>query len=91
MTRANEANEAALLEFVRSRMVGDPSVSIGPETELFAEKVIDSMNVLRFIGYLEKKLGRRLTDDELVMENFRSVRTICERFLKETEDDGSAG
>lgn len=88
MTRPDEA---ALLEFVRSRMVDDPSVPIGPETELFAEKVIDSMNVLRFIGYLEKKLGRRLTDDELVMENFRSVRAICERFLKETGDDGPAG
>lgn len=72
-------------------MVDDPSVPIGPETELFARKVIDSMNVLRFIGYVEKRLGRRLTDDELVMENFRSVRAICERFLKEREDDGPAG
>lgn len=70
-------------------MVDDPSLSIAPETELFARKVIDSMNVLRFIGYVEKKLGRRLTDDELVMENFRSVRVICERFLKETENDGT--
>lgn len=72
-------------------MLDDPSVSIEPESELFAGKIIDSIKILRFIGYLEKRLGRRLRDDELVMENFRSVRVICDRFLSETEDDGPVG
>lgn len=84
----SRANEDALLEFVRTRVLDEPAPVVGPETELFAEQVIDSINVLRFIGYVEKRLGRRLTDSELVMENFRSVRVICERLLDGTEDDG---
>lgn len=84
MTRAGEE---ALLAFVRTRMIEDADAAVGPETELFRERILDSMNVLRFIGWVEKRLGRPLTDDELVMENFRSVRTICDRFLPEEADE----
>jgi acyl carrier protein len=50
---------------------------------LFQEKLIDSLNVLHLIGYLEKKLNRRLADEDLVMSNFRSVRAMAEAFFKE--------
>lgn len=39
------------------------------------------MNILYLIGYVEKALGRRLTDDEIVMSNFRTVRVIAHTFL----------
>lgn len=74
-------DERALLDFVRGSMLDGSTTVVGPETELFAEKIIDSMNVLRFIGYVEHRLGRRLEDGELVMANFASVRIICDRFL----------
>jgi acyl carrier protein len=80
-------SEEALLDFVRRRMLKSRSETVGPETKLFAERVIDSMNVLGLIGYVEQKLGRRLATDELVMANFASVRTICERFLGDAASD----
>ncbi len=88
----SKASEVALLDYVRSRMLDDPTIAIDADTELFADRIIDSMNVLGFIGYLEARLHRRLNDHELVMANFRTVRTICERFLdqienREIEDD----
>lgn len=79
-------HEDALLALVRGRMLKDRAVQVGPDTELFAERLVDSMNVLGFIGYVERSLGRSLRDDELVMANFRSVRTICERFLGDGQD-----
>ena len=39
------------------------------------------MNILYLIGYVEKAIGRRLTDDEIVMSNFRTVRVIANTFL----------
>lgn len=39
------------------------------------------MNILYLIGYVEKALGRRLNDDEIVMSNFRTVRVIANTFL----------
>lgn len=47
---------------------------------LFKERLIDSMNILILIGYVEQKLERRLTDDEVIMSHFDSVDTIVETF-----------
>ena len=71
-----------LLDFVRRRMLKQKTVLVDPDTPLFERKLIDSINILYLIGYVEKALGRRLTDDEIVMSNFRSVRVIASTFLR---------
>jgi acyl carrier protein len=77
-----EPRGEGLLDFVRRRLV-KKSIRIDPETLLFEGKLIDSMNILYLIGYVEKALGRRLTDDEIVMSNFRSVQVITNTFLRD--------
>jgi acyl carrier protein len=71
-----------LLDFVRRRLLKQKGVLVDPDTPLFERKLIDSINILYLIGYVEKALGRRLTDDEIVMSNFRSVRVIASTFLR---------
>ena len=71
-----------LLDFVRRRLLKQKAVPVDPDTPLFERKLIDSINILYLIGYVEKALGRRLTDDEIVMSNFRSVRVIASTFLR---------
>jgi acyl carrier protein len=70
-----------LLDFVRRRLLTRKGVRVDADTPLFESKLIDSINILYLIGYVEKALGRRLTDDEIVMSNFRSVRVIANTFL----------
>ena len=76
-------HEEQLLRFVRRSLITRRSAVITPDTPLFERKLIDSMNILRLIGYVERALGRRLRHRELVMSNFRSVRTIVRTFLNE--------
>ena len=71
-----------LLDFVRRRLVKQKGVRIDAQTPLFESKLIDSMNILYLIGYVEKVLGRRLRDDEIVMSNFRTVQVISNTFLR---------
>jgi acyl carrier protein len=70
-----------LLDFVRRRLLKQKGVRVDADTPLFESRLIDSMNILYLIGYVEKALGRRLTDDEIVMSNFRTVRVIANTFL----------
>ncbi len=49
------------------------SVSLNDSTQLFREKVLDSMNILALIGFVEKELGRKLYDDEIALKNFESI------------------
>jgi acyl carrier protein len=71
-----------LLDFVRRRLLKQKGVLVDADTPLFESKLIDSINILYLIGYVEKALGRRLTDDEIVMTNFRTVRVIGNTFLR---------
>lgn len=70
-----------LLDFVRRRLLKQKGVRLDADTPLFESRLIDSMNILYLIGYVEKALGRRLADDEIVMSNFRTVRVIANTFL----------
>lgn len=71
-----------LLAYVRTRLVrrADPA-AVTATTPLFEDGVIDSINVLDLIGYVEHRLGRRLEDDEIVLAHFRTIETITEVFL----------
>jgi len=76
-----DPNSERLLDFVRRRLLKQKQERVDADTPLFESRLIDSINILYLIGYVEKGLGRRLTDDEIVMSNFRTVRVIANTFL----------
>jgi len=61
----------------------ESGIPVGPDTLLFKDKVLDSLNILSLIGYVEERIGRRLLDDEVSMQNFESARKISEAFFQE--------
>ncbi len=77
----SDPSSERLLDFVRRRLLKQKQERVDADTPLFESRLIDSINILYLIGYVEKGLGRRLTDDEVVMSNFRTVRVIANTFL----------
>ncbi len=73
--------EQELLEFIQREIVGKKEIKILPNTLFFKEGIIHSMNILHLIGFIEKKRGRKLSDDEIIMSNFESVQVIVKKFL----------
>ena len=69
-----------LIKFIKG-IRRDKEQTIDQNTLLFKEKVLDSMNILDLMGYVEKHLERKLTNGEIVMSNFESIRKIVETFL----------
>ena len=80
------SEEAALVRFIQDSLLNDRAIRITPETRLFEERILDSMNILHLLGYVERRLRRRLTDDEIVMANFQSVRAMVAAFFAGTSD-----
>ena len=70
----------SLLAFVRGDLLRGRDVAIDPDTYLFAEGMVDSLGILRLIAFLETEIGRPIADSEVVMEHFRTVRTIARTF-----------
>jgi acyl carrier protein len=51
------------------------------DSPLFEDGWIDSLKILQLIAYLEVLCGRKIPDEEIVMENFATVTTIAGHFL----------
>ena len=73
--------KSTILEFINHELLGDSSGTIELDTPLFNDGLIDSLKILQLIAFIEVKTGRAIPDREVVMENFRTVRTIDQRFL----------
>lgn len=75
--------ERELIAFIRTRLMpgSDEGVVLDADTPLFEDGLINSINILALIGFVEFRVGRRLGDSEILMPNFRSVRAIVSTFL----------
>lgn len=76
-------DELELLSFVRSVLIKDEAADVEGGTLLFQEGLINSINILALIGYVENRLGRRLSDEEIVMSRFESVKSITTSFFSQ--------
>jgi acyl carrier protein len=72
--------ESRLLEFVRGDLLRRTDVAIDENTYLFDDGLIDSLKILQLIAFVEIETGRTIPDRDVVMSNFRTVRTIAQRF-----------
>ena len=75
--------EQDLLDFIRRKLIGenDGNVVLDAGTLLIEDGLINSINILALIGFVERRVGRRLDDSEIVMQSFRSVRAIVGAFF----------
>ncbi len=71
-----------LLAYVNETLLADRNLRAGPDTPLFADGWIDSLSILKLIAFVELMIGREIRDEEVVMENFRTVETIAKRFVQ---------
>ena len=49
---------------------------IDDSTLLFQEGIFDSLGFLSLISFLDKELGIEISNDELIEENFESIKAI---------------
>lgn len=75
---------AALVVFVerdlQARGVDDEPLTA--DDYLFDSGRIDSLKILQLIAFVERWTGTPIPEPEIVMANFRTARTIAERFIR---------
>lgn len=66
-------------EFILNELVVDKKhPPITDDSPLMETGVIDSLGVIRIVGFLEDELSVRIRDDDLVPENFSTIGAISE-------------
>ncbi len=63
----------AVTGFIRTHFTRARTDTFSPHAKLLEEGIVDSMGLLDIIGFLENSFGIRVTEDDLVTDNFGSV------------------
>ncbi|HXZ42012.1 MAG TPA: acyl carrier protein [Terriglobales bacterium] len=80
MPAAPMIDMSAVKKFIVDELLYGDEQELGPETNLIETGVIDSMSLLRLIGFLEERFGVEVPDEAVIPDNFRSLKAI-EAFL----------
>jgi len=65
-----------VLENARSKGINE----VSDEESLMESGIIDSLGIFRLVAFLEDNFRVRISDDEIIQENFQSINEI-ERFV----------
>ena len=78
-----QSEKESLIKFIKESLVKDSSIMVEESTLLFEDKILDSMNILDLLAYVETQLGRKLKDEEIIMGSFKDVNSIIRSFFDE--------
>jgi acyl carrier protein len=67
-----------LAAFLSENGNAEAGASIGPDDDLLASGVLDSVGITQLVSFVEEEFGVEVGDDDLVAENFGSIGKILE-------------
>jgi acyl carrier protein len=77
MKDSSDTGEAdTILEFIRDELDDVPDDRIEADTPLFRSRLLDSMNLLSLITFLEARFAITISGADIVFENLDSVQHI---------------
>jgi acyl carrier protein len=66
-----------LEKFLLAEIAGDLGrQSLNPDEDLLEQRIIDSLGILKLVVFIEKAHGIKVTDEEVVPENFQSLNSM---------------
>jgi acyl carrier protein len=60
---------------------GQSDINITPDEDLLSSGLLDSMNMMKLIGFIEEHFQTKIPPEDLVIEHFMTVGDM-ERYLK---------
>jgi acyl carrier protein len=63
--------------FAASEFGANRGSPVGLDDQLLVEGIIDSMGVMQLVSFVEEQLGVSVDDEEIVPENFASLRALA--------------
>jgi acyl carrier protein len=70
--------ESVVNDYISREIVQDPAMlPLSNDTSLLEEGILDSLNLLRLVVFLEERFNITVGEADLLPENFASVNTIC--------------
>lgn len=85
MERSEGEVKAKLREFVSGNfLLGKSSSELGDTDSFLESGIVDSTGILEFVGFLQETWGIEVADEELLPENFDSIKNLAAFVVRKT-------
>lgn len=78
-----------IFDFVVDELLLDPDEELSIDDELLMSERIDSLGLMRLIAFIDEELEVKVPYSEILIENFRDVRTIGDYLSTKMTDQPS--
>lgn len=69
----------SLEQFIQEQIIkGQKDIDLQLSTNLIEEGIIDSLGIMKLLTFIEENYNLEISDEELLPENFESLKAICE-------------
>ena len=71
------SNQAIIIKYIKDNLLtGKGEIELSPEDDLLGSGLLDSMGVMRLVGFVEETFNIKIPPEDIVIENFMDVRAI---------------
>jgi acyl carrier protein len=67
---------SSIKNFIRTELIYDDEKDFDENTNLIERGIVDSMSLVRLISFIEENYGIQVQDEDIVPENFSSLKKI---------------
>ena len=73
-----ESSTEIIQTFIRERFLYDrPEIALTPDLPLIEQRLIDSLQLMQLVQFLQERFGIEIDIMDLVIENFSSIDTMA--------------
>jgi acyl carrier protein len=83
---SGDSPRSTLRHYILESFLFEPDAQLDDGVSLLGEGILDSTGVLDVVAYVEETFNIEVEDEELVPENFDSIRSLCEYVRRKTAE-----
>jgi acyl carrier protein len=73
----NMDTQAILMDYIKQELMKGRNLPLNAEDDLFSAGIVDSLGVLQLVTFIEERFGFQVPDEDVVYENFYSVKALA--------------
>jgi acyl carrier protein len=70
---ATMSNQTTIMNFIKDELIEDDGFVLTENTSLFKNRVLDSLNLISLISFLEKMYQCKINQSEVIFDNLDTV------------------
>jgi acyl carrier protein len=70
--------KTALTDYIQRELLHGRVKDLKEDQDLLSAGIIDSLGILQLVAFMEKQLGVQVPDEDVIFENFQSIRAMTE-------------